>query len=125
MACLQIGRGEEVRNELFLRTLFVREHYHAESAHPPCFRSPNPPSAQCVISISYVCMGVWHGRCQHQRQESLVGLQDSKSKRETSGACMFDGKNNRLLDSFAFRLALGAAVFVAWAGGGYILLSLA
>jgi hypothetical protein len=38
---------------------------------------------------------------------------------------MFDGKNNRLLDSFLFRLALTAAVFATWAGAGYMLLSLA
>lgn len=38
---------------------------------------------------------------------------------------MFDGKNNRLLDSFSFRLALTAAVFTVWAGAGYLLFSLA
>ena len=37
---------------------------------------------------------------------------------------MFDGKNNRLLDSVAFRLALMAAVFAVWSGAGYLLLSL-
>jgi hypothetical protein len=50
------------------------------------------------------------------------------SKIETSkdsGAYMFDGKNNRILDSFSFRIALTAAVFATWAGAGYILLSLA
>lgn len=38
---------------------------------------------------------------------------------------MFDGKNNRLLDSLSFRLALTAALFAAWAGAGYVLLYLA
>jgi hypothetical protein len=38
---------------------------------------------------------------------------------------MFDGKNNRLLDSFSFRLALMAAIFAVWSGAGYILLLLA
>jgi hypothetical protein len=38
---------------------------------------------------------------------------------------MFDGKNNRILDSFSFRLAMTAAVFVAWSGAAYVLLSLA
>jgi len=38
---------------------------------------------------------------------------------------MFDSKNNRLLDSFSFRLALTAAIFAAWTGAGYVLLSLA
>jgi hypothetical protein len=38
---------------------------------------------------------------------------------------MFDSKNNRLLDSFSFRLALTAAIFAAWTGAGYLLLSLA
>ncbi|HSK46156.1 MAG TPA: hypothetical protein VLA83_19955 [Candidatus Binatia bacterium] len=46
-------------------------------------------------------------------------------KLEASGAYMFDGKNNRILDSFSFRMALTAAVFAAWSGAGYILLSLA
>jgi len=46
-------------------------------------------------------------------------------KLEGLGAYMFDGKNNRILDSFSFRMALTAAVFAAWSGAGYILLSLA
>lgn len=37
---------------------------------------------------------------------------------------MFDGKNNRLLDSFSFRMVLTAAVFAAWSAAGYILLSM-
>jgi hypothetical protein len=48
-----------------------------------------------------------------------------KLKLEGSGDHMFDGKNNRILDSFSFRLALTAAVFAAWSGAGYLLLSLA
>jgi hypothetical protein len=44
---------------------------------------------------------------------------------DSSGVHMFDGKNNRILDSFSFRLALTAAVFLAWSGAGYVLLSLA
>ena len=38
---------------------------------------------------------------------------------------MFDGKNNRLLDSFSFRFALTAAMLALWSGAGYLLLSLA
>ncbi len=38
---------------------------------------------------------------------------------------MFDSKNNRLLDSFSFRLIMTAAVFAAWFGAGYALLALA
>src|SRR5690349_7821754 len=37
---------------------------------------------------------------------------------------MFDGKNNRILDSLSFRLALTAAAFAVWYGAGYLLLSL-
>lgn len=37
---------------------------------------------------------------------------------------MFDGKNNRLLDSFSFRIGLTVAVFALWTGAGYALLSL-
>jgi hypothetical protein len=38
---------------------------------------------------------------------------------------MFDGKNNRLLDSFSFRIAVTVAVFACWSVAGYVLLSLA
>jgi len=38
---------------------------------------------------------------------------------------MFDGKNNRLLDSFAFRVGITAAVFAVWSCAGYVLLLLA
>jgi hypothetical protein len=38
---------------------------------------------------------------------------------------MFDGKNNRLLDSFSFRAALIAAGVALWSGAGYMLLALA
>jgi hypothetical protein len=38
---------------------------------------------------------------------------------------MFDGKNNRVLDSFSFRLGLTAAVFALWSSAGYVLLLLA
>ena len=37
---------------------------------------------------------------------------------------MFDGKNNRLLDSFAFRMTLTIAIFALWSGAGYALLSM-
>jgi hypothetical protein len=37
---------------------------------------------------------------------------------------MFDGKNNRLLDSFSFRFLMTATAFAAWFGAGYVLLSL-
>lgn len=37
---------------------------------------------------------------------------------------MFDGKNNRLLDSFAFRMILTIAIFALWSGAGYMLLSM-
>jgi len=36
---------------------------------------------------------------------------------------MFEGKNNRVLDSFSFRVALLVAVLAAWSGAGYLLLS--
>jgi hypothetical protein len=41
------------------------------------------------------------------------------------GVHMFDGKNNRILDSFSFRVAVTAAVFAAWSAAGYALLYLA
>lgn len=38
---------------------------------------------------------------------------------------MFDGKNNRMLDSFYFRTLVTIGVFLAWAGAGYVVLALA
>jgi hypothetical protein len=38
---------------------------------------------------------------------------------------MFDGKNNRLLDSFYFRFLVTAGVFVAWIGASYLVLAVA
>jgi hypothetical protein len=38
---------------------------------------------------------------------------------------MFDGKNNRILDSFSFRFVVTAGVFVAWFVAGYMLLAAA
>jgi len=38
---------------------------------------------------------------------------------------MFDGKNNRLLDSFSFRVVLITAVLALWSGASYVLLALA
>ena len=65
---------------------------------------------------------VWHGRCQYKWQGSpeneIPAIRDQEIH-------MFEGKNNRLLDSFAFRLVLMAAVFAVWSGAGYVLLSLA
>ena len=40
------------------------------------------------------------------------------------GDTMFDGKNNRLLDSMYFRLLLTTAGFLVWCGASYMLLSL-
>jgi hypothetical protein len=38
---------------------------------------------------------------------------------------MFEGKNNRMLDSFSFRFFVTAGVFLAWFGAGYLILSVA
>ncbi len=37
---------------------------------------------------------------------------------------MFEGKNNRYLDSFVFRSVLLVAVFAVWFGAGYLMLAL-
>lgn len=37
---------------------------------------------------------------------------------------MFDGKNNRMLDSFTFRTLVTVGVFLAWAGASYVVLAL-
>jgi len=38
---------------------------------------------------------------------------------------MFEGKNNRLLDSFSFRFLMTAGVFIAWFVAGYMVLAVA
>jgi len=40
------------------------------------------------------------------------------------GDTMFDGENNRLLDSMYFRLLLTTGGFLVWFGASYLLLSL-
>jgi hypothetical protein len=62
---------------------------------------------------------ITHGRKQQQEAEI------PKLKMDSQGVHMFDSKNNQILDSFSFRLALTAAVFAAWSGAGYVLLYLA
>lgn len=37
---------------------------------------------------------------------------------------MFEGKNNRMLDSFYFRFLVTAGLFLAWFGAGYLVLAL-
>jgi hypothetical protein len=74
--------------------------------------------------VVYALRRVWHGSCDYFQREATQRLA-FPLKLEGSGAYMFDGKNNRLLDSFSFRLALTAAVFAVWSGAGYLLLSLA
>lgn len=46
-------------------------------------------------------------------------------KMDGQGVHMFDGKNNQILDSFSFRVAMTAAVFAVWSAAGYVLLYLA
>jgi len=62
---------------------------------------------------------ITYGR--NQQQDRLISQFETWVVRSS----MFDGKNNRLLDSFSFRLALTAAVFAVWSGAGYVLLYLA
>ena len=38
---------------------------------------------------------------------------------------MFEGKNNRMLDSFSFRFLVTASVFAAWFIAGYLVLAVA
>lgn len=38
---------------------------------------------------------------------------------------MFDSKNNRILDSWLFRVGLTTLFFALWASAGYVLLALA
>jgi hypothetical protein len=37
---------------------------------------------------------------------------------------MFEGKNNRMLDSFYFRFIVTAGLFLAWFGASYLVLAL-
>ncbi|MGC2695628.1 MAG: hypothetical protein WA738_07540 [Candidatus Angelobacter sp.] len=65
---------------------------------------------------------IWHGACLYHGQ--VTGVNADFEPIGTRRFHMFDGKNNRILDSFSFRLALTAAVFAAWSAAGYVLLSL-
>ena len=60
---------------------------------------------------------ITHGRNRQSKfsDSNFVGL--------GSGVYMFEGKNNRMLDSISFRLALIVAVLAVWSGAGYWLLS--
>jgi hypothetical protein len=62
--------------------------------------------------------------CDYLWQESTAQSLDSQIEND-QGVHMFDGKNNRILDSFSFRVAMTAAVFAAWSAAGYALLYLA
>lgn len=55
--------------------------------------------------------------------ETKKQLERIKCRKEN--AIMFDGKNNRILDSVYFRLALTLGGFAVWLGASYILLALA
>lgn len=59
------------------------------------------------------------------RNNSITAAIPKLKLEKDPGVHMFDGKNNRILDSFLFRLALMTAVFAAWSGAGYVLLYLA
>jgi hypothetical protein len=61
---------------------------------------------------------ITHGRNQHKSW-------DSQFEMDGQGVHMFDGKNNQILDSFSFRVAMTAAVFAVWSAAGYVLLYLA
>jgi hypothetical protein len=77
-------------------------------------------------STIYALVQVWHGRCDYSGQESAAQtVRFPILKMDGQGVHMFDGKNNQILDSFSFRLALTAAVFAVWSGAGYVLLYLA
>lgn len=79
-----------------------------------------------LISISCMRLRVWHGVCQykwHERGADRARVQ--RNQFQSRRYKMFDGKNNRLLDSFSFRAALITAVVALWSGAGYVLLALA
>jgi hypothetical protein len=109
---------------LLLR-LFAVEHLHAESGHPRFYWSQR---VQALIH--------W---IQQFASAKPFGMRDANSNGRTAGALsrhrefkfqdeeipMFDGKNNRLLDSLSFRAALITAVVALWSGAGYVLLALA
>jgi hypothetical protein len=70
---------------------------------------------------------VWHNGCHYKWHErGASGAQVQKNLNfGIRRFKMFDGKNNRLLDSFSFRAALITAVLALWSGAGYMLLALA
>jgi hypothetical protein len=69
---------------------------------------------------------IWHEGCQYKWHDTW---RDQRGFREfnlgSRSLKMFDGKNNRLLDSFSFRAALITAVVALWSVAGYVLLAVA
>jgi len=49
---------------------------------------------------------------------------ENEGKRARRRFAMFEGKNNRMLDSFYFRFIVTAGLFLAWFGAGYLVLAL-
>jgi hypothetical protein len=74
----------------------------------------------------YIAKGVWHGRCHaygRNRKAQCTMLRFQNLGIGSQELFMFEGKNNRILDSFTFRLALTVAILAAWGGASYLLLS--
>ena len=69
---------------------------------------------------------VWQAGCL-SLHISPDGSNGSFDQTEIAGqeSKMFAGTNNRVLDSFYFRIGILAVAFAAWAGAGYVLLALA
>ena len=69
----------------------------------------------------------WPRRCTTEAQDRHAAQNGNSSDRRwilLEGDIMFDGKNNRLLDSMYFRLLLTTGGFLVWFGASYLLLSL-
>jgi hypothetical protein len=72
-------------------------------------------------------MSSWFGMADANTKDMISGATsaDSENSLREQEIYMFEGKNNRLLDSFSFRAALITAVLALWSGAGYVLLALA
>ena len=66
------------------------------------------------VHLRWLRIGIWA-----RMDNNLIEV-----KVRWKGDTMFDGKNNRLLDSMYFRLLLTTGGFLVWFGASYLLLSL-
>lgn len=102
--------------------LFVREHLHTKSDR----RAGSYGEGKTAYLADVKQLAAKEGLASRMPLFNAGMIKSSASTYEVSlhrRFVMFEGKNNRLLDSFSFRFLVSAAVFVAWLAAGYMVLA--